>query len=264
MYDIHDDGNVHLMCRINELFQFFRCTETGRRCKETGYMISETAIVRMLLNGHNLNTVVSVFRDTRKHVLTELVVRTHLFRILCHTDVTLVNHQRRHIRRKALFLELVRFLRIPYLCTENLGLLILHHASSPRRNTFTASAFPIHFQFVQVAMLQGFFRKIDFPVTCLAHPFQAERRFLLPAVEVAYQIDFRRIRCPFTECPSFFCTMQTEIHVSGCKIRQCLFAHQFLFFLYCMLMTAINRIGIRFQPWIILYDIQYLVHSISY
>ena len=226
-------------------------------------MIAETSVIRMFLNGHNLNTIVSVLRNSRQYILTEFIVRTNLFRILSHTDVAFVNHQRSHIRRKGLFLELIRFLRIPYLCTENLGLFILHNAGSPCRNTFTASAFPVHFQLVQVAVLHGLFRQIDFPVTRLAHTFHTESRFLLPVIEIAYQVDFRRIRRPFTEGPSLVCAVQTKIHVSGSKIRQRLLSYQFLFFFYHMLMTAVDSIGVWFQPRIILYDIQYLVHSIS-
>ena len=227
-------------------------------------MIPETAIVGMFLNSHNLNAIIAVFCDTGKHVLTELVVCSHLFRILCHTDVALINHQWRHIRRKTLFLELIRFLRIPYLRTENLGLFILHYTSSPCWNTFAASTFPIHFQLVQVAMLHGLFRQIDFPVARLADPFQAESLFLLPSVEITHQIDFGGIRSPFPESPSFVGAMQSEIKMACRKVRQCFLSYQFFFFLYCMLVTAINSIGIRFQPRIILYDIQYLVHSISY
>ena len=42
-------------------------------------MIPETPIIRMLLNSHNLNTVISGFRYTRQYFLTELIISPYPF-----------------------------------------------------------------------------------------------------------------------------------------------------------------------------------------
>ena len=74
-------------------------------------MVSERTIIRMLLNGHNLNTIVSVLLDSRQYILTEL----YLFGILRHSDMALVDEKRRLVGLKLGLLPFIR-LGVPNLC----------------------------------------------------------------------------------------------------------------------------------------------------
>ena len=69
----------------------------------------------MFLDGHNLDTVVSICHDARQHILTELIVRPHLFRILRHSDMAFVDEQGRALGLKVFFLEVIRFGWVPNL-----------------------------------------------------------------------------------------------------------------------------------------------------
>ena len=89
--NIHYDGNTLLMSCINECFQLFGSSESRRGSKERANVITEAAIIRMLLNGHNLNAIIAVFHDTRQHIVFKFGVGSYFFSILPHPDVALVN-----------------------------------------------------------------------------------------------------------------------------------------------------------------------------
>ena len=163
-------------------------------------MISETAIVRMFLDSHDLYAVVSVFGNTGKDFFLEFPVTAHFLFLLCHTDVAFIYQQRVSSRFERPFFHFIRFFRCPYLCAEYFGLLILYDTGGPCGDTFATSAFPVYHQFIQVSMFYGIGRKFDFPITvCLT--FQTVFLFFLPAIESSYQEDLGRIGCPFTKNP---------------------------------------------------------------
>ena len=153
MYDIHNHSNPHTMSLVYQLFQFFRRTKTGRCGKKTADMITERTIIRMFLNSHNLNGIISFLRNTGQHHTTEFVVTANFLFIRSHTDMTFINHQRISLCTEHLLSEPVRILRFPDLCTEYLCLLILYHTVGPCRYAFSFTAIPTDFQFIQITML---------------------------------------------------------------------------------------------------------------
>ena len=92
--DVHDDGNALGMGRIDKGLQLLGCAETARRGKERTHVVAEGAVVRVLLYGHNLNAVVACLDHARQHIVLEFRVGSHLFGILSHADVALINQQR--------------------------------------------------------------------------------------------------------------------------------------------------------------------------
>ena len=148
MNDVHNHCNTQSVCGIDQLLQFFRSTETGRSGKETGYMVTETTVVGMFLNCHDLNAIVSGFSYARKSFFTELVVSSYFIFLLRHTNMAFVDKQRIRIRFKCTLLYFIWLFRCPDLRTENLGLLILYHPCYPGRNTFSTTAFPMYNEFV--------------------------------------------------------------------------------------------------------------------
>ena len=150
-------------------------------------------------------------------------IGAYFFFLLRHADVAFVDQQWIGCRFEGAFFHFVRFLGIPYLRTEYLSFIILYDAGGPCRNAFAASAFPVHFQFVQVAVFQYVSREFQFPIT-VVFTFQAEFFLFLPAVESSNQKNLGSVGSPFTENPAAFSTMQTEVKVAGCKVRERLFS----------------------------------------
>ena len=79
----------------------------------------------MLLNGHHLDTIVTVLDDAWQHIVLELSICANLLGILSHTHMTLIDEQRVLLGFEVLLLELVWFLRIPYLGGEYLCTFVL-------------------------------------------------------------------------------------------------------------------------------------------
>ena len=109
----------------------------------------------MLLDSHHLNTVVSVFNNSRQHILCELLICTNFLSILSHTHVAFIYEQRTLIGLESLLLELVRFLGSPHLSRENLCGVILNHAATPCRYSLPFSTIPFHLHLIKVAMLHS-------------------------------------------------------------------------------------------------------------
>ena len=221
VHDVHDDGDAHLMCGVDELLQFLGCSETAAGSEETADMVSEAAVVWMLLDGHDLDAVVTIFVYAGQDVLTELVVRSHAFLVLCHTDMAFVDEQRRGIRAEFLHLPLVGFLTgHPHLCREYLRIGILHHTGSPCGYAFALSPFPTDEEFVQLSVLQALGRQFDFPGTvALGDAFHRITRFGFPVVEFADDINLGGVGSPLTQEPFLVLKMQSEVQVTRSEIR---------------------------------------------
>ena len=261
--DVHDDGNTILVSCINEILQLFRSSKAATCSKETAYMVAEGAIIRMLLDSHNLNAVVTILDDTWQHILLKFCVSANLLCILCHTDMAFIDEQRCHIWSEGFLLPFIWF-RIPNLSRENLGLVVLYYALCPCRNTLTFTTFPMNFHLEEIAMFHGFLRNFEFPVAGILYSFGTILFGFLPVVEITYQIDVCSIRCPLTEHPSTGSLMQSEILVSIGKIAQCLFAviSQLTEFPECMVVSALDGILIVCQIWVVLHESDMLYHSL--
>ena len=120
-------------------------------------MVTETSIVGMLLNSHDLDTVVTICGNAWQHLFTEFGVCAHFLFLRGHADVAFINKQWVDVRTEnTLVLETVWLFRIPDLCTEDFCCLVLHHAACPSRDSFTFTTFPMDFQFVKVSVFESF------------------------------------------------------------------------------------------------------------
>ena len=223
MYDVHDDGDAHLVGGVDELLQFFGCAETAGGGEEIAHMIAEGAVVGMLGYGHHLNGVVAVFLDARQDVVLELGIGAHFLGILCHADVAFVDEERVGVGLEVLFLELIGLCWRPDLCGEYLCHFVLYHAVGVGRYALPFSALPLDFQFEEVAMvhLAGF--QFDFPVAVVDAGHLVGFIFL-PSVEVAHQMNVGGIRRPLAQHPSLGGFVKSEVQVSAGKVGKGLFA----------------------------------------
>ena len=220
MYDIHDDSNAAFVCLFDELLEFFRRTETRRSRKEVRYMVAERAIVRMLLDGHNLDAVVAQFGYTRQHIVLKFDIRSYALLLGSHTDMAFVDHQRfvGFPSARSFALSGNEWLgRSPYLCGEDLRTLILHYALCIRRDAFAVAANPLDQQFVMLAVVHLLLGEVAFPYA-VANGVKTIVFRLFPVIEVAFDVDGRSVRSPLAEHPSGIKVMQTEIEISGSPI----------------------------------------------
>ena len=256
VHNIHDDGNTVLVGGIDEFLQLVGSAETAGGSKERAHMIAERAIVRMLLDSHHLNTVIAILDDTWEHVVLELRIGAYLLGILAHSDVALVDEQRRLVGLELLLTESVGFLRIPYLCGENLCIVVLNHTTAPGRNTLAFATIPLHLHLIQVAMLDSLLAELQLPVACSGDTLALVFVVFLPVVEITNKIDFRRIGSPLAEHPSLRQFVESEIEMSCRKLREGLltFPRQLADFPERMIMTSLNGSFIRLKPGIILYQ----------
>ena len=78
VHKIHDDLEACSVSSIDERLQFVGRTEAATGCEEAGDMVAKGAIVRMLLDGHDLNGIIPEVNDARQNLLLELTVATYL------------------------------------------------------------------------------------------------------------------------------------------------------------------------------------------
>ena len=257
LHQIHNHCDAVTVSFVDELFQFVGGSKTARRGEKAGYVIAKAPIIGMLLDGHDLKTIVSILDDAWQNVFAEFVVRTHLFCILSHAYVAFVYQEWVTLRSEVLFLKLIRLCGVPHLGAEYLCLIILHNALAPCRYSFAFASVPVNFHFVQVEMLHGFGRKLDFPIATVGNPFQLILLVFFPSVEVAYQINGGCIRGPLAENPFPPFLVQAEIEIPVRKVGEPALAfRQFVDLVQRMPVPPFDGVCIRFEPGITLDELQ--------
>ncbi len=216
-------------------------------------MVSERAIIWVLLDCHNLYCVISVSCNTGKSFLTELIISSHSLFLLGHTDMALIYKERFGVGREFLYLEFIRILRQIYLGGENLCIGILNHTVGVCRDTFTLTAVPSHKHLEKISIMESILRKLDLPdAIVFSCQFIGIRSF--PFRECAYQPYVCSVRGEFTEYPSAFRKMmQTIKFISVCKLNQRTIgiSRKLFKFLHHILVASLNCRGKRLEPRIV-------------
>ena len=247
--DIHDDGDAHIMRRIDEFFQLLRRTEARAGGKERADVIAEAAVVRVLLDGHDLDGIVAVLLDAGQDIVLELRVGADLLRIAAHADMAFVNEQRVAVRVEHAMMPMIMLFRIPHLCREDFRLLILHDALAPGRDALPRAARPVDLHLIQVAMLHRLGRQFQFPVSRIADFLTAVFLDLFPVVEIADEIDIQCMRRLLAEHPAALRAMQAIVLVPVREIGQMPgTARQLVHFPDRVVVPAADRVFVRLQP----------------
>ncbi len=243
------------MRSVYQLFQVLRRSEAAGGSKEVTYVVAERAVVRVLLYCHYLDAVIACLDNAWKHVVLKLLVGADLLGILRHTYVALINEQRRSVWLEGFLLPFILLLWCPYLSGEYLGVVVLHHAAYPCWYALTLSAVPFHQQFEEVAMLQCIGWQFYLPVLTVLQLLHGILLILFPVVEVAYEVNLRSIRSPFSEYPSLVSLMQSVVQVACGKVSEFLLASvcQVVSHPHCMVVSATNSVLVWLQPWVTVY-----------
>ena len=249
---------------VDQPFQLFRGAKARRGREETAHMIAKGAVIRVLLDGHDLDGVIPVAGHARQHFETKFLVGSGLLFLRGHANMALVDEQRRGVRPKIVDAELVFLRRIPNLGRKDLRRLVLHHTPTPSRNAFASASLPLHAELIQVAVVKRVRRQHDFPVA--RRTFQAPQTVILaffPTVKVAHEVYRGGIRSPFPEHPpSVGHPLKAEIEVSRCKVREAKpsILRQVLFLLNHIIMSPFDGFGVGFQPRVFLNQHQFVHH----
>ncbi|GFI57403.1 hypothetical protein IMSAG025_00843 [Muribaculaceae bacterium] len=163
MYDVHYHCYSPLVRVIDKAFEVIGCAEAGGCGVEAADVISERPVIRVFLDRHYLDRVISVGSDAGKCLGAELLVCADLLLFLCHAYVAFINKKRFCVGIEFLYLEFVRHLRRVDFCRENMGVRILYHSCCIRRDSLAASAFPFDSHFIKVAVPDEIGREMRFP-----------------------------------------------------------------------------------------------------
>ena len=194
---------------VDQGLEFFRRAEAAAQGEEIRHLVAEAPVVGMLLQGHDLQSVVSRLDDTRKHLLPEFGERSHLLFLGTHADVHLVDERIGDLRT-AFLTPAIGFLRFPDLGAEKLRIGVLHAAGRIGGDAFSPAPGPFDEPFVEVAVRYLFRGHAQFPVPS-AKRLQGPLLIAVPGVEISQQIDFRGIGRPLPEHPLAFLPVETIV-----------------------------------------------------
>ena len=212
MDDIHDHGDMAPVRLVHQGLELLGRAETRTQGKEIGHLVAEGAVIRMLLQGHDLDDVIAQGGHPGQHIAAELVETGHLPLLRRHADVALVDERMGPAGRAGILPD-ISLLRIPDLGAEHLGNRILDASRGVRRQALTAAARPFDEEFIQFAMAQEHPVQAQFPRTAAQG-----RQFIglcpLPVVAIPDQVDADGIRRPFAKHPGpVRFAVQAEIQV---------------------------------------------------
>ena len=123
---------------INEVLEVVWVTLAGTCCKVAGHVVAKRSVVRVLLNRHELHTVVAALLDVRQQVIRELTVLGHSTVLGAHTHVGLIYLQ--VLRRFTYSRVLILVFRLKMHGIEETSLIILDDIACP-------SWIPVHLRF---------------------------------------------------------------------------------------------------------------------
>ncbi len=186
--NIHDDGDALAVGVVHQGLELLRGTKTRAEGKEIAHLIAEGTVIRMLLQGHDLQGIVAQFFYTRKDIPAEFLKGAHFFLLRRHANVALVD-ERIGALAGMLMLPDIFFLRVPHLGAEHLGDLVLNYTGGIGGKALSPAAGPFDVQFVQFPMLEEQGGKFQLPVAAANGPEGIAVR-ALPVVEVSDQEDF--------------------------------------------------------------------------
>ena len=219
VHDVHNHRNAARVGIVDEVLELLGGAKAARGGIEARHMIAKGAIIRVLLNCHDLDSVIPVGLDARQDIGAELLVGAHRLLVLSHANVALVDEQRLHIGLELRYLELIFLAGVPHLSREYLGNIVLNHSGGIGGNALALTALPVDRELEQVAMLHAALRQRDFPVAAL------ERAHLVgcalgPVVEVANHENLGGIRSPLAQHPSLLGVMQPVVVISVGKVDE--------------------------------------------
>ena len=197
--DVHHHRDALSVGVVDKALELLGRAETGAQRIEIGHLVAEGTIVRVLLQSHDLDRVVTELLDLRQDIPAEILERGHAFLLRAHADMAFIDQRMGPFPGMAV-LPGIGLGGGPDLCGEELGHLVLHHAGHVGRKALPCSARPLDPEFVEFPVVEEHFRNRKLPVA-VSDGLQGIGLGLFPVVAVADEIDLRRVRRPLPEHP---------------------------------------------------------------
>ena len=107
VHNIDDDKDAETVGFVNQVLEIIRIALSRARGEVACDMVSEGAVVGVLLHSHQLNAVVATLLDVGKHIICKLSVLGHFAILGAHAHMRLINLQVFRDGANAWILELV-------------------------------------------------------------------------------------------------------------------------------------------------------------
>ena len=212
VHDVHDHGNAFTVGVVHQGLELLGRAETGAQRKEITYLIAERAVIRVLLQRHDLDGVVAQFFHARQHLFAEFLEGTHLLLFRRHADMAFVDERMGPLAGVAVLPDKLLG-RSPHLGAEHFGHFVLHYAGGIGGQALSPAAGPFDVQFVQLAVPEEHFRNLQFPVA-VPQGLEGIAVRALPVVEIADEEDLVGIGGKLPEHPAAIgALVQAVIHV---------------------------------------------------
>mmetsp|Transcript_38357 Transcript_38357/g.102093 ORF Transcript_38357/g.102093 Transcript_38357/m.102093 type:complete len:317 (+) Transcript_38357:5620-6570(+) len=187
---VHQDDHAEAVSTIDHFLEFLWCARTACWSEEARHVVTETSVVRVLRDCHQLHGVVPEALDSRQHLVCKFQVRSHLWQFRGHAHVSLV-HLHCGGRTRAWVPEHVLKGRCPEDPVEQVCGWVLPRQLRPRRHTlnpFTTVRFhpDLHLATMVQQPCAIDIGKMHRPAT---ERLRGERRGILPLVELADEKD---------------------------------------------------------------------------
>ena len=255
MYQIHDDTNASAVCVVHERFEFFGCTKSAGGGKEVGHVVSETAVVWVLLDRHDLDAVVSQISNTREYVDAEVLVGIDFLFLAGHANMALIDEKTGFAVFGHLLGVAPLVFAFPDLCRKEFCLVVLYHSGSVTGDAFSPSAVPLDEEFEQLSMFHGGFGQFHLPVA-ESHRLQTIAFVLFPSVHITLDINGGGVRRPLPEDPSLLGAMESEIEVPACPFFEFESVGEFELLAHCVVVATLNSIFVWRQIRIVLHQFE--------
>ena len=254
VHDIHNDGYPLSVGVVHQGFELFGRAKSGAQGKEIGDLVAEGAVVRVLLQGHDLDGIVTQGLDLGKNVFAEFFKRAHFLLLRGHANVALVNERVRALAGVAVFPR-VGLGGSPHLGAEDFGYLVLDHAGGIGREALSAAARPLDIEFVQLAVPKEHCGNLEFPVA-VSNGLEGIGVCPLPVVAVSYEENLGGVGSKFTEHPAAVLEfVQAVVKMVVHSILEEAVSGNVLKGLPDVLVPGVNGAFVRHEPGVLFVDL---------
>ena len=129
MHYVHNDKEIQRVCLVDQVFEVIWGALTRGDSEVRRHMISKRTVVRVFLDGHELDTVVSTRFDVGQNLVSKLSVSCYFTMDRRHADVRFVDFEVLRSFSRTRVLKLV--IRLIVLGIEQICLFILNNKASP-------------------------------------------------------------------------------------------------------------------------------------
>ncbi len=220
VHQVHDHGDPRAVGGIHQRLQVVRGPEARAGGEKIRHLVAEGAVIRVLLNGHELDGVVSGRGDARQYLLGELAPGPDFLLGLSHSEMDFVDERCDGLAPEARVAPREGCFRAPDLGVEDEGGRVLHNPPGPGRDAVALAVLPVELQAVEIAVAQGFFGEPQLPDPLGVRALELEERLFVPSGRISDEEEAGGVRGPFPQHPLVPLQVQPEVLMPRGEIGQ--------------------------------------------